>query len=120
MSRQSIQVKWDSPSLPSWLSWENDTLVGVPSPTDANDFDIIVEANVRISVALHLGVAQTSLQFPQEDRPPLRTAFHVQVVMFTISDQIMPKPKRPTLVGNNVQARQPTPQAFIPTIQAPE
>jgi len=39
--------------------------------------------------------------------------------MFTISDQTMPKPKRPTLVGGNgAQVRQPTCQTFMPSIQA--
>ncbi|KAF8343904.1 uncharacterized protein EI90DRAFT_20390 [Cantharellus anzutake] len=98
MSRQSIHVTWGSPSLPGWLSWENDTLVGTPSASDANDVDIVVEAG-----------------FPQEDRPSIRTTFHVQVVMFTISDQMMPKSRaQPSVGGNITQARHAVNQTFVP------
>jgi hypothetical protein len=45
-SFQNVPVKFSSPSLPSWLSWKEDVLSGIPPP-DAEDCTIAVNANVR-------------------------------------------------------------------------
>ncbi|EIW85102.1 hypothetical protein CONPUDRAFT_79784 [Coniophora puteana RWD-64-598 SS2] len=42
-SRSNLVVQYSSPSLPPWLSWEDDTLSGTPPP-DAESCDITVEA----------------------------------------------------------------------------
>lgn len=41
-----IPVQYSSPSLPSWLSWKEDVLSGIPPP-DAESCDIVTEATVR-------------------------------------------------------------------------
>ncbi|KAF8637376.1 hypothetical protein AX17_002875 [Amanita inopinata Kibby_2008] len=43
-SWQNTPVKYSSPSLPSWLSWKDDVLSGIPPP-DAEDRTITVNAN---------------------------------------------------------------------------
>lgn len=51
-SRTNLPVQYSSPSLPPWLSWENDTLSGIPTP-DAQSCDLTVEARVRVSCSKH-------------------------------------------------------------------
>ena len=45
-SRTNMPVSYSSPSLPSWLSWKEDSLTGIPPP-DAQSCDVTVEARVR-------------------------------------------------------------------------
>ncbi|TFY82369.1 hypothetical protein EWM64_g1641 [Hericium alpestre] len=42
-SRSNLPVQYTSPSLPSWLSWQDDTLSGIPPP-DAQSCDVTVDA----------------------------------------------------------------------------
>lgn len=44
-SRANLQVSYSSPSLPSWLLWEDDVLQGTPPP-DAENCEITVVARV--------------------------------------------------------------------------
>ena len=44
-SRANLPVTYTSPNLPSWLSWNEDTLSGIPPP-DAESCDVTVEARV--------------------------------------------------------------------------
>ena len=47
-ARSNLQVKFSSPSLPPWLSWdEKGTLSGTP-PQDAQSCDVTVEARVSL------------------------------------------------------------------------
>lgn len=46
-SRANMPVKFACPNLPSWLSWNNDTLSGIPPP-DAENCDVTVEARVGL------------------------------------------------------------------------
>ena len=43
----AVSVEYTSPSLPPWLQWKDDALVGSPPP-GAESCDIIVEARVSI------------------------------------------------------------------------
>ncbi|EGN93276.1 hypothetical protein SERLA73DRAFT_145813, partial [Serpula lacrymans var. lacrymans S7.3] len=65
-SRANLPVTYSSPSLPSWLSWEDDVLCGTPTP-DAENCDIFVEARFvqdgqeeLLSQCLHLNIAPMS------------------------------------------------------------
>ena len=44
-SRANMPVNYSSPALPSWLSWKEDSLTGIPPP-DAQSCDVTVEARV--------------------------------------------------------------------------
>ena len=46
-SRANMPVTYTSPNLPSWLSWNEDTLSGIPPP-DAESCDVTVEARVCV------------------------------------------------------------------------
>lgn len=52
-SRSSLPVTFTSPNLPSWLSWKDDQLSGIP-PSDAETCDIMVEARVRRVIPSYL------------------------------------------------------------------
>ena len=54
-SRANLPVTYTSPNLPSWLSWNEDTLSGIPSP-DAESCDVTVEARVGGSALQYVGM----------------------------------------------------------------
>ncbi|KAH7929714.1 hypothetical protein BV22DRAFT_1056231 [Leucogyrophana mollusca] len=65
-SRSNLVVAYSSPSLPSWLSWDEDVLSGTP-PHDAESCDITVEARYvqdgqeeTLSQTFHLNIAPVS------------------------------------------------------------
>ncbi|KAH7913761.1 hypothetical protein BJ138DRAFT_1001713 [Hygrophoropsis aurantiaca] len=65
-SRSNLVVVYSSPSLPSWLSWDEDVLSGTPPP-DAENCDITVEARFvqegqeeKLSQTFHLNIAPVS------------------------------------------------------------
>ncbi|KAF5358366.1 hypothetical protein D9756_001420 [Leucocoprinus leucothites] len=50
-SWQNVPVTYSSPSLPSWLSWKDDVLSGIPPP-DAENCTITADAKAWISLSL--------------------------------------------------------------------
>ncbi|EIN07260.1 hypothetical protein PUNSTDRAFT_114728 [Punctularia strigosozonata HHB-11173 SS5] len=78
-SRLNLPVIYSSPSLPSWLSWEDDVLSGIPPP-DAESCDVTVEARFvqdgqeeTLSQTVHVNIAPMSNvdAFPAMRRPSL-------------------------------------------------
>ena len=56
-----MPVTYTAPSLPSWLSWKEDVLSGIPPP-DAQNCDVTVEARVGLTMfAAHHVVSDESL-----------------------------------------------------------
>jgi len=51
-SWQGVPVHYSSPTLPSWLSWKDDVLAGVP-PTEAQDCEITAVAKVSMHAWIH-------------------------------------------------------------------
>ncbi|KAH7889397.1 hypothetical protein F5I97DRAFT_1800618 [Phlebopus sp. FC_14] len=100
-SRTNLVVVYSSPSLPSWLSWEDDILQGTPPP-DAESCDVTVEARYvqdgveeKLTQTFHLNIAPVSTldtSFPSSRRSSLNGDIH--------------KPRR---VSNDATAPQLTP-----------
>ncbi|CCO27696.1 hypothetical protein BN14_01682 [Rhizoctonia solani AG-1 IB] len=79
VSRANITASFSSPSLPSWLSWNDNTLTGIPGP-DAINTDITVHAKVLsdpddqiLSHTFHLTIAPSAVDpaFVKSRRPSL-------------------------------------------------
>ncbi|KIJ69022.1 hypothetical protein HYDPIDRAFT_105583 [Hydnomerulius pinastri MD-312] len=85
-SRTNLAVTYSSPSLPSWLSWEDDVLQGTPPP-DAESCDITVVARYvqdgvdeKLTQTFHLNIAPVSstldTSFPGSRRSSLNGDIH--------------------------------------------
>ncbi|KAF8710325.1 hypothetical protein RHS03_01804, partial [Rhizoctonia solani] len=79
LSRASITASFSSPSLPAWLSWNDNILSGIPGP-DAVNTDITVHAKVlndpddqALSHTFHLTIAPSAVDpaFVKSRRPSL-------------------------------------------------
>ncbi|KAJ1309568.1 hypothetical protein OPQ81_006341 [Rhizoctonia solani] len=79
LSRANITASFSSPSLPSWLSWNDNVLSGTPGP-DAVNTDITVHAKVLndpddniLSHTFHLTIAPSAVDpaFVKSRRPSL-------------------------------------------------
>ncbi|THG98647.1 hypothetical protein EW026_g3588 [Hermanssonia centrifuga] len=82
-SRSNMPVTYNSPSLPSWLSWSNDTLSGIPPP-DAENCDVTVEA-----------------QFIQDGKEEsLSHTVHLNIAPMAAVDASFTPSRRPSLVGD--------------------
>ncbi|KAH9842755.1 uncharacterized protein C8Q71DRAFT_827541 [Rhodofomes roseus] len=82
-SRTNMPVKYSSPSLPSWLSWKDDVLSGIPTP-DAQNCDVTVEA-----------------RFIQDGKEEfLSQTVHVTIAPMASVDSTFTPSRRPSLVGD--------------------
>ncbi|KAI0086175.1 hypothetical protein BDY19DRAFT_895201 [Irpex rosettiformis] len=87
-SRANMPVTYTSPALPSWLSWEGDTLSGIPSP-DAESCDVTVQA-----------------RFTQDGKEEvLSHTVHVNIAPMTAVDASFTPSRRPSLVGDALNPR---------------
>ncbi|KAI0748073.1 hypothetical protein C8Q80DRAFT_1102841 [Daedaleopsis nitida] len=82
-SRANMPVTYSSPSLPSWLSWKEDSLTGIPTP-DAQSCDVTVEA-----------------RFLQDGKEELLThTVHITIAPMAAVDSSFTPSRRPSLVGD--------------------
>ncbi|KAI0709184.1 hypothetical protein C8Q76DRAFT_101609 [Earliella scabrosa] len=82
-SRTNMPVSYSSPSLPSWLSWKEDSLTGIPPP-DAQSCDVTVEA-----------------RFMQDGKEELLThTVHITIAPMAAVDSTFTPSRRPSLVGD--------------------
>ncbi|KZT11338.1 uncharacterized protein LAESUDRAFT_747079 [Laetiporus sulphureus 93-53] len=82
-SRANMPVQYSSPSLPSWLSWKDEVLSGIPTP-DAQSCDVTVEA-----------------RFIQDGKEELLThTVHVTIAPMASVDASFTPSRRPSLVGD--------------------
>lgn len=85
-SSSSIKAEFSSPpgSLPSWLSWEGDKLVGVPGPSSTGG-EFIVQAKVSYWLAV---AAPLTCQFIDGSgtKRNIEHTYHVQVVKFPVPE----------------------------------
>ncbi|KAI8998678.1 hypothetical protein BD414DRAFT_407224 [Trametes punicea] len=82
-SRANMPVTYSSPSLPSWLSWKDDSLTGIPPP-DAQSCDVTVEA-----------------RFMQDGKEEVLThTVHITIAPMAAVDSSFTPSRRPSLVGD--------------------
>ncbi|KAI0664859.1 hypothetical protein C8Q70DRAFT_904129 [Cubamyces menziesii] len=82
-SRTNMPVTYSSPSLPSWLSWKDDSLTGIPPP-DAQSCDVTVEA-----------------RFMQDGKEEVLThTVHITIAPMAAVDSSFTPSRRPSLVGD--------------------
>jgi len=101
-SRTNLQVTYSSPSLPSWLSWEDDVLQGTPPP-DAGDCEITVVARY-----LQDGVEEQLAQ-----------SFHLSIAPVSTLDGPIPAPRRSSMNGDIHKARRISSDMSIPQLTPP-
>ncbi|KAI0321664.1 hypothetical protein OF83DRAFT_1168298 [Amylostereum chailletii] len=84
-SRNNLPVNYSSPALPTWLSWDNDSLTGVPTP-DAQSCDVTVEA-----------------RFVQDGKDEfLSQTVHIAIApMSNVDTNFAPSSRRPSLAGES-------------------
>ncbi|KAG8217867.1 hypothetical protein J3R82DRAFT_6033 [Butyriboletus roseoflavus] len=87
-SRTNLQVTYSSPSLPPWLSWEDDVLQGTPPP-DAESCEISVVARY-----IQEGVEEQLTQ-----------SFHLSIAPISTIDGSFPAPSRSSMNGDVHKAR---------------
>ncbi|OSD01562.1 hypothetical protein PYCCODRAFT_1445566 [Trametes coccinea BRFM310] len=82
-SRANMPVTYSSPALPSWLSWKDDSLTGIPPP-DAQSCDVTVEA-----------------RFMQDGKEEVLThTVHITIAPMAAVDSSFTPSRRPSLVGD--------------------
>ncbi|CDO68325.1 hypothetical protein BN946_scf184799.g52 [Trametes cinnabarina] len=90
-SRANMPVTYSSPSLPSWLSWKDDSLTGIPPP-DAQSCDVTVEARVRallswLAVWEQVLTFGPRMQFMQDGKEEVLThTVHVTIAPMAATD----------------------------------
>lgn len=82
-SRSNMPVTYNAPSVPSWLSWKDDVLSGIP-PHDAQNCDVTVEARF--------------VQDGQEEM--LSHTVHISIAPMAAVDASFTPSRRPSLVGD--------------------
>ncbi|OBZ75518.1 hypothetical protein A0H81_04277 [Grifola frondosa] len=102
-SRANLPVKYSSPSLPSWLSWKDDCLSGVPPP-DAQSCDVTAEA-----------------QFMQDGKEEvLAHTVHITIApMANVDSSFTPSSRRPSLVGDGHNPRRIQSDSMVSQPQPP-
>ncbi|KAI0345366.1 hypothetical protein BDW22DRAFT_1406070 [Trametopsis cervina] len=101
-SRANMPVTYASPALPSWLSWEGDTLTGIP-PADAESCDVTVQARF--------------IQDGQEET--LSHTVHVNIAPMTAVDASYAPSRRPSLVGDMLNPRRVMSDSVLPQTSPP-
>ncbi|KAH9951254.1 hypothetical protein B0H21DRAFT_818313 [Amylocystis lapponica] len=82
-SRSNMPVNYSSPSLPSWLAWNDDVLSGIPT-SDSQSGDVTVEA-----------------RFIQDGKEELLThTVHITIAPMASVDSTFTPSRRPSLVGD--------------------
>ncbi|KAI0079875.1 hypothetical protein K474DRAFT_1728692 [Panus rudis PR-1116 ss-1] len=87
-SRSNMPVTYSSPSLPSWLSWKDGVLTGIPPP-DAQSCDVTVEARF--------------VQDGQEEM--LSHTIHISIAPVATVDTSFAPSRRPSFVGDFASTR---------------
>ncbi|KAF8447522.1 hypothetical protein L210DRAFT_3472398 [Boletus edulis BED1] len=98
-SRANLQVTFSSPSLPSWLSWEDDVLQGTPPP-DAENCEITVMARY-----IQDGVEEQLIQ-----------TFHLSIAPVSTLDGSIPAPRRSSMNGDLHKARRISSDMSLPQL----
>ncbi|KAF8557304.1 hypothetical protein OG21DRAFT_1505519 [Imleria badia] len=101
-SRTNLQVSYSSPSLPSWLSWEDDVLQGTPPP-DAENCEITVVARY-----MQEGVEEQLVQ-----------SFHLSIAPVSTLDGSIPTPRRSSINGDIHRARRISSDMSVPQLTPP-
>ncbi|KAA1469455.1 hypothetical protein DENSPDRAFT_772513 [Dentipellis sp. KUC8613] len=96
-SRSNLPVQYTSPSLPSWLSWQDDTLSGIPTP-DSQSSDVTVEARF--------------MQDGQEEF--LSQTVHINIAPMSNVDTTFSTSRRPSLVGDGSLPRRIASDSVVP------
>ncbi|KAH8107138.1 hypothetical protein BXZ70DRAFT_278637 [Cristinia sonorae] len=119
-SRSNMPVTYTAPSLPSWLSWKDDVLSGIPPP-DAQNCDVTVEARVGlIMFAAYYVVSDKAFrcQFMQDGQEEvLSHTVHVSIAPMAAVDASFTPSRRPSLVGDIHNPRRVMSDTALP--QAP-
>ncbi|KAI0064482.1 hypothetical protein BV25DRAFT_1762514, partial [Artomyces pyxidatus] len=96
-SRNNLPVTYTSPSLPPWLSWQDDTLSGIPPP-DALDCDVTVEARFVqdgveefLTQTVHVGIAPMSNVDNNFGTPSRRPSLVGEGARRIASDSVVPQ-----------------------------
>ncbi|KAG1756645.1 uncharacterized protein EDB91DRAFT_1041221 [Suillus paluster] len=96
-SRSNLIVSYNSPSLPSWLFWEDDVLSGTPPP-DAESCDITVIA-----------------RYVQDGQEELLTqTFHLNIVPVSNLDTSFPASRRGSMNGEMHKPRRVASDSTVP------
>ncbi|GJE90709.1 hypothetical protein PsYK624_068530 [Phanerochaete sordida] len=96
-SRSNMPVTYTSPNLPPWLSWNDDTLSGIPPP-DAESCDVTVEA-----------------RFTQDGKDEMLShTVHVNIAPMTAVDASFTPSRRPSLVGDMHNPRRVMSDSVLP------
>ncbi|KAL6298210.1 hypothetical protein BKA93DRAFT_744557 [Sparassis latifolia] len=106
-SRSNMPVKYNSSELPSWLSWKDDVLSGIPTP-DAQSCDVTVEARY--------------IQDGKEE--VLQHTVHIVIAPMASVDSTFVPSRRPSLAGelnprrvlSDPAVTQTTPPRSVPNI----
>jgi hypothetical protein len=101
-SRTNLQVTYSSPSLPSWLSWEDDVLQGTPPP-DAENYEITVVARY-----MQDGIEEQLTQ-----------SFHLSIAPVSSLDGSIPTPRRSSVNGDVYKARRISSDMSVPQLTPP-
>jgi hypothetical protein len=100
-SKLNLPVKYNSPFLPQWLSWNEDTLSGIPPP-GAESCDVTVEAKVSkpFICPVDVGLMHPSMQFIQDGKEEsLNHTVHVNVAPMANLDPTGSTLRRPSLTS---------------------
>ncbi|THH33885.1 hypothetical protein EUX98_g291 [Antrodiella citrinella] len=102
-SRSNMPVTYTAPSVPSWLSWKDDVLSGIPPP-DAQNCDVTVEARVGLTMfAAHHVMSDSRFisQFVQDGQEEvLSHSVHISIAPMAAVDASFTPSRRPSLVGD--------------------
>ncbi|EPT06050.1 hypothetical protein FOMPIDRAFT_1104315, partial [Fomitopsis schrenkii] len=122
-SRTNMLVNYSSPSLPSWLSWKDEVLSGIPTP-DAQNCDVTVEARfvqegkeeflshtVRVTIAPMASVDST---FTPSRRPSL--VGDIQNPRRVMSDTVVAQSNPPRSVATRMLRAQTTLAPAAPVV----
>ncbi|RPD66085.1 hypothetical protein L226DRAFT_542753 [Lentinus tigrinus ALCF2SS1-7] len=101
-SRANMPVSYSSPSLPSWLSWKEDSLTGIPPP-DAQSCDVTVEA-----------------RFIQDGKEEVLThTVHITIAPMAAVDSTFTPSRRPSLVGDIHNPRRIMSDSVVSSVPQP-
>ncbi|KAI0374843.1 hypothetical protein BV20DRAFT_1032906 [Pilatotrama ljubarskyi] len=101
-SRTNMPVTYSSPALPSWLSWKDDSLTGIPPP-DAQSCDVTVEA-----------------RFMQDGKEEVLThTVHITIAPMAAVDASFTPSRRPSLVGDIQNPRRIMSDSVVAGISQP-
>ncbi|KAI1795920.1 hypothetical protein LXA43DRAFT_1164107, partial [Ganoderma leucocontextum] len=101
-SRANMPVSYNSPALPPWLAWKEDSLTGIPPP-EAQSCDVTVEA-----------------RFIQDGKEELLThTVHITIAPMAAVDSTFTPSRRPSLVGDIHNPRRMLSDSIVSGVSQP-